>query len=250
MGLRGQIQELQLKIENDHALLQAQTESKSSLKQHLADLQLSYTEVLTQSEKYKREILSKQDLINQITANNELLSKRMKRDILALENRNLVLEEMHGLRFEDLRTFSASQYQQIVEYISQIAHLKKLLQEETNERNALFKLLTEKTAKFDELALEHADKLSQLKIAEATVVKQEVTIKMQGTAISDRDAQIVNLQDSLSSLNQELESLKTQVTDLRAQRDTLAREIMMLEERLSTTVKPRVSRGTNPPKLK
>jgi hypothetical protein len=25
---------------------------------------------------------------------------------------------------------------------------------------------------------------------------------------------------------------------------------MMLEERLSTTVKPRVSRGTNPPKLK
>jgi hypothetical protein len=32
----------------------------------------------------------------------------MKRDILALEHKNLALEEMHGLRFEDLRTFCAN----------------------------------------------------------------------------------------------------------------------------------------------
>jgi|688.fasta_scaffold2026668_1 hypothetical protein len=84
----------------------------------------------------------------------------MKRDILALEHKNLVLEEMHGLRFEDLRTFCASQYQQIVELSSQIVVLEKQLLEETNERKRLSKLLTEKTAQFDGLTLEHADKLA------------------------------------------------------------------------------------------
>ena len=73
---------------------------------------------------------------------------------------------------------------------------------------------------------------------------------MQSQAIIDRDARILTLEDQLAAVKQELEQLKSQVADLRAQRDTLAREIMMLEERLSTTVKPRVSRGTNPPKLK
>ena len=102
----------------------------------------------------------------------------MKRDILALESKNLVLEEMHGLRFEDLRTFCSSQYQHIVELSCEIASLKKSLQEETNERNELFKLLTKKTAQFDELTVEHADKSSQLKIAEVTVEKQEATIKI------------------------------------------------------------------------
>lgn len=84
----------------------------------------------------------------------------MKRDILALENRNLVLEEMHGLRFEDLRTYCASQHLQAVGLCSQIADLKRQLLEETDERIKLSKLLAEKTAQFDELTLEHADKLT------------------------------------------------------------------------------------------
>lgn len=111
MEFRAKNQELQLKIESDHANLQAQTESKATLKQHLSDLQFSYTEVLTQSEKQQRDIVSKQDLIQQMTANNELLVRKMKRDILALETKNLILEETHGLRFEDLRTFCTKQFQ-------------------------------------------------------------------------------------------------------------------------------------------
>ena len=68
---------------------------------------------------------------------------------------------------------------------------------------------------------------------------------MQSKAILDRDSQIRNLDKQVSDLKLELESLKNQITEMKSEREALNKQIKMLEDQLSTTAKPRVSRGTN-----
>lgn len=110
-------------------------DQKKEVQYVLTSLQAEFTQMQADSERYKRDLVAKDELIVQIEKAAREDHKKQKSLYIALEATNLAKIEMMGLTYEDIRSYCSVLYTNFQTALVKIATLEKNLAQEINEKN-------------------------------------------------------------------------------------------------------------------
>ena len=162
MQLRGQMQEMTLKYENQKTVAESLENIKQSLQKSHAEMQQAHTRIQTENEKHKRTIYTKEKLLEAQEVSNQGYVAMLRQEQKKLELKFETERERFLMEYEELRTQTCLHWKRIKELEGIRDQLEKDLADMTQNRDDLVEKLRLKNIKFDELMDKFEKKMMEL----------------------------------------------------------------------------------------